>query len=280
MMKKLMVSQVTPNVKGSIQLKQLAKKFGRRLRRLTTAAKPAFVPKLVHFSGPGVVFDFWITSAECGSWYDPASWARNAELQQLSNLIKPGDQVLEIGCNIGFTTMVLARLVGESGFVLALDIVPDNVILAQATAFLNGATNVQILHTAAGEVAGEIGFSNQLNGQVDRDASSKATMTSSDALDMKFGPFNVLKVDVEGYEGFVLKGATRLLARLPKLALEIHGKSIANYGTTIDELLRLFQAQKYEGTMFIRPEYKVEDFHPGKLGTDAIGNLFLSPKPA
>jgi FkbM family methyltransferase len=267
-------------MRGATQLKNLAKRFVKRVRHQATPATSDFVPRIVHFSDSRMVFDFWITSAECGSWYRPDAWVREPEYQQLGKLIKPGDRILEIGCNIGFTSMILSRLTGENGFVLALDVVPDNVILAQATTFLNGVTNVQVLQSAVGETQGEIGFSNQLNGHLDRDSSSKAPLTSCDALDKEFGPFNVLKVDVEGYEGFVLKGAARLLARLPKLAIEIHGASIANYGTTIDELLRLFQAEKYEGAMFLRPEYQVEDFCPDKLGTDAIGNLFLSPKPA
>ncbi|MEJ0000329.1 MAG: FkbM family methyltransferase [Verrucomicrobiota bacterium] len=235
---------------------------------------------MVHFSDGRGDFDFWINSAECGSWYEPKAWLNKPEYHELSRLIKPGDRVLEVGCNIGFTTMLLSRLVGESGFVLGLDIVPENVILAQATVFLNRASNVRLLCMGVGEAQGEIGFSNQLNGQVDSASTSRAPLTSCDDLDRQFGPFNVLKIDVEGYEGFVLKGAQGLLSRFPKLAIEIHGQRIAHYGTTVGELLHLFHAERYEGATFSQPEYRVEDFRPERLRSDRIRNLFLSPKPA
>jgi FkbM family methyltransferase len=261
------------------RLKNLAKRVVNRLRRGTAPIEPDFIPTQLHCSDGKVEFDFWVNSAESASWYNPDAWFRGEEYRQLSRLIKPGDRVLEAGCNIGFTTMNLSRLVGKDGFVLALDVVPANVIVAQATAFLNGANNVRVLCTAVGAAQGEVGFVNQLNGHLDPKACSKSPVTSCDALDKEFGPFNVLKVDVEGYEGFVLKGASHLLSRFPKLALEIHGNSMPIYGTTIAELLHLFQAEKYEGTMFIRPEYRVEDFRSDKLRSDAIGNVFLSPKP-
>jgi FkbM family methyltransferase len=265
-------------VKGSNQFKKLAKRFVKGLRRKVAPVEEKFVPRLVHFSDNLGSFDFWIPSEEGGSWYRPEVWGHEPEYQQLEKLVKPGDRVLEIGCNIGFTTMVLSRFVGESGFVLGVDVVPDNVILAQATAFQNRAGNVRILHTGAGEAKGEMGFSNQLNGHLDSESSLKAPMTYCDALDEEFGPFNVLKVDVEGYEAGVLKGATRLLSRFPKLALEIHGNASERYGTSREDLLRLFHADRYQGTMFSRPEYQVNDFSPAELGLDALANLFLSPK--
>lgn len=265
---------------GADHLKGLARKIVKRFRQQDAPVKSNFIPKLVRFSDSLGEFDFWINSEVCGSWYPPDAWVRGPEYQQLGRLIKPGDRVLEVGCNIGFTTMLLSRFVGETGYVLAVDVVPDNVILAQATAFLNSARNVCILQTAVGEAQGEIGFSNQLNGLLNRDASSKAPLTSCDVLDKKFGPFNALKVDVEGYEGFVLKGATRLLSRFPKLALEIHSTAITGYGMTVDDLLCLFHAEKYEGMMYARHNPQLEDFRADKIGTDSIANLFLSPKLA
>jgi ubiquinone/menaquinone biosynthesis C-methylase UbiE len=42
----------------------------------------------------------------------------------LGPLVRPGDTVLDIGCGPGFFTIPLARLVGESGRVIAVDIQP------------------------------------------------------------------------------------------------------------------------------------------------------------
>ena len=263
------------------RLRTLAQSFANSFGYRFVKVKTAFVPKQLHFSDGPIQFDYWVSCIDSAAWYRPDTWAGDHEYTQLKKLVQPGDRVLEIGCNMGFTTMTLARFATDTGFVLGVDVVPDNVIVAQATVNLNNASNVRILHTAAGASQGEIGYLNQINGVMCDVASFKAPMTTCDDLDEKFGPFDVVKIDVEGYEKFVLQGAKRLLARTPKLALEVHGVEMEKFGSTIEQVLGLIDLEKYEGCIYARlPEPKLMPFEPGKLAGETYPILFLSPKKA
>ncbi len=57
--------------------------------------------------------------------------------------IKPGDTVCDLGCGNGFYTLQLAKLVGEQGKVLAVDIQPEMLHLLQERAKAEGITNIE-----------------------------------------------------------------------------------------------------------------------------------------
>ncbi len=57
------------------------------------------------------------------AWSERDSWQRPQELIRLLN-IKPGNSVADIGCHEGYMTVKLARAVGESGHVYAVDVEP------------------------------------------------------------------------------------------------------------------------------------------------------------
>jgi 2-polyprenyl-3-methyl-5-hydroxy-6-metoxy-1,4-benzoquinol methylase len=58
--------------------------------------------------------------------------------------LKPGDQVLEIGCGPGFFTIPAGQLVGDAGCVHAIDINPQAVKVTGKKAKEAGLTNVQV----------------------------------------------------------------------------------------------------------------------------------------
>jgi ubiquinone/menaquinone biosynthesis C-methylase UbiE len=60
--------------------------------------------------------------------------------------IKPGQTVCDMGCGNGFYTLQLARLVGERGRVLAVDIQPEMLHLLDARAKETGITNIEPIH--------------------------------------------------------------------------------------------------------------------------------------
>jgi FkbM family methyltransferase len=174
--------------------------------------------------------------------------------------------------------MMLSRFTGPTGLVVGVDLIAENVMSAQSTAFINGAANIKIRYCAVGEHKGQIGIANELNGYVATDSRLQVRMTTCDELDAELGPFNVLKVDVEGYEVNVLKGAKTLLSRQPKLIIEIHSQAIPRYGVTVDELIELIAPDRYSGKMLCREERAIKDFRPVDIPTDGIANVFLVPR--
>jgi SAM-dependent methyltransferase len=90
------------------------------------------------------------------------------ENQLLADLVVPGDRVLEVGCHQGFYLPFLSKLVGPNGFVLGVDINPENVMIAQAQLVLNGLTgHCEVLHRAASASAeGNLRYSDSTNSMV------------------------------------------------------------------------------------------------------------------
>jgi len=74
---------------------------------------------------------------------------RNAERPLRNAGLKPGMQVLEVGCGPGFFTLPAARIVGESGSVFAIDLNRHAVEHVRRKIAQAGATNVQVARADA-----------------------------------------------------------------------------------------------------------------------------------
>jgi ubiquinone/menaquinone biosynthesis C-methylase UbiE len=59
--------------------------------------------------------------------------------------IQPGQTVLEVGCGTGFFTLPAARLIGENGSLVAMDILPDSVALVGRKAQTANLMNVRVI---------------------------------------------------------------------------------------------------------------------------------------
>jgi FkbM family methyltransferase len=238
-------------------------------------------------------FDFWLANPDANQWYKEWFYAASNptwELDEYVHLVQPGDRVLEIGCHHGFLTMMLAHLTGPSGFVLAVDANPENVLVAQAQLTLNQLTPFcKVLFGAGADQVGLLEFEWRTNSHaiVGSGGSSQGCHSYSvpavtgDDLDREYGPFNVLKVDVEGFELAVLRGCGSLLARKPKLILELHPHFMKMYGydATVAEVLRVIDAAGYEGTIVIRPNFHLSlPFHPDGIPQNEVSNVHLRPK--
>lgn len=240
-------------------------------------------PYIESFAMDDMKFNYWITSQTYQSWYNPVAWCRSFEAAELKRIIQKGDRVLEIGCNNGFTTCLISRLAGDTGFVLGIDIVPMNCLVANASLGLNMITNSKILNIAAAERPEILYFVNDFNGIIVNKKLGDAHQIDAiacDSLMSEFGTFNLLKIDCEGFEVKVLRGCKQLLSTSPKLAIEVHKDNLRTYGDNVEELLSLINIEEYEGMMYSRAEHTLEKFDLEKFNkrTDGILNLFLTPK--
>jgi len=142
------------------------------------------------------------------------------ETDLFRQIVRPGQVVLEAGANIGAHTLALSKLVGETGAVYAFE--PQRVLFQTlcANMALNSRTNVHCRCEALGEKPGWIfvpalDFDAENNfaglGLGQYQAGEKTPVATVDALELP--RCDLLKVDVEGMELSVLKGATETIEK-------------------------------------------------------------------
>jgi FkbM family methyltransferase len=236
-------------------------------------------------------FKFWIYNHSAEQWYKEWFYAAanpTWELDELAWLMSRGDKVLEIGCHHGFLTMMLAHIIGPEGFILALDANPENALVTQAQIALNGLADRCIcLPCAVADEAKTMRFAWRTNSHAvknDLEASSasyEVPAVTGDEMDSKYGPFNVLKIDVEGFEASVLRGCRKLLERRPKLLLELHPQFMTEYGygDDVESVLETLDLMDYEGTVVERPHFdKSIPFSRQGVSRLEVSNLHLKVK--
>ncbi len=149
----------------------------------------------------------------------------------LSRLVSPGMVVWDVGANAGFYTLALSRLVGDAGRVYAFEPFAENADNILNHVRLNNLNNAVVVQAAMWESSGLVGFHRApLNamGHVSRDENSYLVPTITPDEFVANHPEarpNLLKVDVEGAEAGLLRGATGILRDgAPDIVLALHGR--------------------------------------------------------
>lgn len=162
--------------------------------------------------------------------------------------IEPGTLVLDIGASLGLWTVPLGMRAKRAGArVLAFEPHPNNHAWLHRNITLNGLGSTVTVHeTALGDAAGtavmDVGEAGLLGGggnaavavKMDSVTGVRVPITTLDSLSWTH-PVSAIKIDVEGYEVRVLRGAADLIARdrpiiygeFNKVWLQIRGDELA-----------------------------------------------------
>jgi FkbM family methyltransferase len=178
---------------------------------------------------------------------------------------KEGDIVVDIGAHMGRYTIISSKRVGANGKVVAIEAHPSNFEMLKSNIKLNQLTNVIPLNYAAYSKETKIklylpdeesGYtmhhsimSNYVFTKYKDKTEDKFVEVSANTLDYllqlnEITDVNWVKIDVEGAEFEVLKGASNVLSKSKDIALliEVHGKdtyepiieSLRSYNFKID----------------------------------------------
>ena len=144
------------------------------------------------------------------------------EFELLQQVCKAGDIIVEVGANIGTHTVGLAAKVGPGGRVIAYEPQPAIFQLLCANVALNGLLNVDCRSVGLGDAAKAIEIPRcdytrpgNFGGISLERAQAGGMPVEIRTLDESFGAerVNLLKIDAEGMEIPVLRGAANVIRR-------------------------------------------------------------------
>lgn len=247
-----------------IQLPQKIQKDFKRL--LYTFQEKTFRPYQIKKTVEGVSFDFIIADLVAQDWYNPPAanidsngiWLEMRFLKE--KIICPGEQIFECGIHHGSATILLSKWVGNEGKIIGFEIFPQNAKIARQNINLNQISNVTIEQKGLGKSAGKKSIFRKSNSSIKPEktlslgfirnaiyGTEEVDIVSLDnyAKQAGYTP-TLLKLDVEGYESEVLKGAYNILQSAPKLAIEIHTENLSRYNTSVKEIFDLIDIDRYQ----------------------------------
>jgi FkbM family methyltransferase len=150
-------------------------------------------------------------------------WAE-AECALLRPYLREGDVVLDVGSNIGTHMLFFASVVGPGGRVYAFEPQHEIFQIMAGNAALNGLRNVRAIRAAVGDQHGELSYAVPDYAMPDNFAAfsftsprttegvqETAAVITIDELELQRA--DLIKIDVEGMELPVLRGAEQTLAR-------------------------------------------------------------------
>jgi len=142
--------------------------------------------------------------------------------EAIKQRLGPGMVFIDIGANIGYFSLLAARLVGKEGRVVSFEPFQQNVQLLLASLKLNGFDNIEVYPFAVADKNALWAYDNMgSNGVISEaafDLSSLLLTTlvwsvTLDSLLRDIQRIDVIKIDVEGAEYLALSGGQRLLRK-------------------------------------------------------------------
>jgi len=197
--------------------------------------------------------------------------------------LKPGDVFLDIGANIGLFTIVAARRVGPTGHIYAFEPSLRESNYLRRNLELNHLTNVTIVNCAVDEKSGTAQFAIAIDGgtnslmknehpqqQVESWQSVQVITLDEFIAANNIKRIDLVKIDVEGGEVGVLRGAATLLNsdHPPMVLCEFCDLTAAGFQSSGLKLYDTFVSYGYElfslsagGTLSLSPAQPVTHYN-------------------
>jgi FkbM family methyltransferase len=209
----------------------------------------------------------------------------------IRSFLKPGMTVVDCGANLGFYTLLSAVRVGPSGRVFSFEPTPNVFARLNEHVRSNGFTNVKAHQVALAESPGEAhlwqmrainhGMNTLIDGYHNGVDLGPCAVTTLD-LSLAGIEADLVKIDVEGSELRVLRGASQVIARAT-LVIELSRPTMRPFGYAPEDLVRYLREQRgYDvywlhgrAPVHVRPDAELP--HYRVLGAEHGANYVFRP---
>jgi FkbM family methyltransferase len=203
-------------------------------------------------------------------------------------LVSSGDRCIDVGANVGVHTVRLAKLVGAAGEVIAIE--PDAGVAERnrRNIMLNDLANARVLNAAASDQAGHMRLYRPDPSDTNRARASllrhpyltgdTATVPVLRIDEICDGRVTLIKIDVEGHEAAVLRGAAAVVARhTPSIIFEYAPELLdeaaqAPFGWLAEQEYELFGIRWIRRSVTGRGQLTLEHMS----GPPAVGGDYLA----
>lgn len=230
-------------------------RLGRRIRRLElsvgerlTDETPEHKTYIARVGARSIFFD--TTDAYVRQWFFPRySGGRLHEpgaTQWLTEHLRANHVFVDVGAHIGYFSNVAASICRQ---VFAIEPQEFMIRRIRANSVINHFDNVAVLHAAVGERPGfgrvpQLGNPRTRVNKVGAGGSLVPMITLDDYFADEYFP-NIIKVDVEGFESYVLKGAEKILEKGTTLLIEVHPRALSQNGSSADYVIETIRTFGY-----------------------------------
>lgn len=190
----------------------------------------------------------------------------------LRQRLKPGDDFVDVGANIGYFSVLGSSLVGPNGKVVAVEASPTSHRRLLEHGRMNGCANLRAVNAAASDkdgtlklvqastrnvgAASAVPYSGPAESVFEVDARPLTRLLSAEELEQA----RVIKIDVEGAEGAVVRGLRSAFDRLRpdvEVVVEVTPERMRALGDSAEELLTSFTDGGFH------PYRVLNDYDPG-----------------
>jgi FkbM family methyltransferase len=192
---------------------------------------------------------------ESGGW-EPGSW------KMMREHLGTGGTFVDVGAQIGYYSLKAAPVVGVGGSVIAIEPNPETVRKLQANIDASGAKAVTVAPVACADTEAMLDLFAAPESNTGETSLSKANASQAGPVantfkvrarplddiirELAVARVDVIKIDVEGAEYLVLKGALETMDRHhPMLLLELIDRQLQSMGSSVAQVVQLLRAHGY-----------------------------------
>jgi FkbM family methyltransferase len=170
------------------------------------------------------------------------------EVKFLNSLVEEGMKVIDIGSNIGISSVTIAKKIGKRGKLYSFEPVSDYFDILKKNISSNGLGNVKLYEIAVTDQVGRADFYRKglSSGIVSEEGVGKfeVSTTTVDRFlsEEKLEKIDLINMDCEGSELLVIMGAKETLRKNKvKIFCEIHHDFLKQLGQSIGDIVKYLQ---------------------------------------